>query len=49
MDVDSTTGIDIETVNGSVDLTFGENVSANLKVKKLLTERSLMRISACRM
>jgi DUF4097 and DUF4098 domain-containing protein YvlB len=33
MGVDSTTGIDIETINGSVDLTFGENVSANLKVE----------------
>ena len=33
MGVDSTTGIDIETINGSVDLTFGSNVSANLKVE----------------
>lgn len=33
VEVDSTTGIDIETVNGSVDLTFGETVSGNLKVE----------------
>lgn len=31
--VDSTTGIDIETVNGSVDLAFGENISASLKAE----------------
>jgi hypothetical protein len=33
LDIDSTTGIDIETVNGSVDLSFGENVSARLSVE----------------
>jgi len=33
MGIDSTTGVDIESINGSVDLTFGENVSAKLKVE----------------
>lgn len=33
LEIDSTSGIDIETVNGSVDLSLGSSVSGNLKVE----------------